>query len=50
MLDDVRRTAHERGMRRIVHALIREDNIALNGSRRTAKPIRRYTLYAGAVQ
>lgn len=45
MLDDVRRTAHRRGMRRIIHALIHEDNPALNGSRRVAAPFRTYTLY-----
>lgn len=45
MLDDVRREARLRGMRRIIHALIREDNAALNGSRRVATQMRGYTLY-----
>jgi GNAT superfamily N-acetyltransferase len=45
MLDDVRRAGYRRGMQRIIHALIRDDNPALNGSRRVAMPIRTYTLY-----
>lgn len=50
MLDDVRRSAHARGMRRIVHALIRDDNVALNCSRRVATTMRGYTLFAGDVR
>jgi GNAT superfamily N-acetyltransferase len=46
MLNDVRRSAHERGMRRIIHALIHEGNVALNGSSRVAKSMRGYTLFA----
>lgn len=50
MLDDVRRSAHARGMRRIVHALIRDDNVALNCSRRVASTMRGYTLFAEDVR
>jgi hypothetical protein len=46
MLADVRRSARDAGMRRIVHALIRADNVAFNASRRLAAPIREYTLFA----
>ncbi len=49
MLNDVRCAAHRRGMRRIIHALIREDNVALNNSKRVATPIRGYTLYASKI-
>jgi GNAT superfamily N-acetyltransferase len=49
MLNDVRRSAHRRGMRRIIHALIREDNVALNNSKRVATPMRGYTLYASKI-
>lgn len=49
MLEEVRREAHERGMRRIIHALIRDDNVALNGCRRVATQMRGYTLYACGV-
>lgn len=45
MLDDVRRAARERGIRRIVHALIRDDNVALNASRKVATTIRGYSLF-----
>lgn len=46
ILDDVRRVAHQRGMRRIVHALMREnESAAFNGSRRVASVFRRYTLF-----
>jgi hypothetical protein len=36
-------------MRRIVHALIRDDNVALNASRRVATIFRGYTLFASAL-
>jgi GNAT superfamily N-acetyltransferase len=49
MLNDVRCAAHRRGMRRIIHALIREGNVSLNLSRRSAMPMRGYTLFAGKI-
>jgi len=50
MLEDVRRAAERRGMRRIIHALIRDDNAALNGSRRVATTMRGYTLFGCGVE
>jgi GNAT superfamily N-acetyltransferase len=49
MLNDVRYSAHRRGMRRIIHALIREDNVSLNLSKRFAVPMRGYTLFADKI-
>jgi GNAT superfamily N-acetyltransferase len=49
MLDDVRKRARERGLDRLVHALIREDNIARNASQRTARVFRRYSLFARGI-
>jgi GNAT superfamily N-acetyltransferase len=46
MLDDVRQRAYERGVRRLVHALIREDNHARNATTRVASVFRRYSLFA----
>jgi GNAT superfamily N-acetyltransferase len=46
MLNDVRRSAQHRGMRRIIHALIRDGNVAFNGSSRVAASMRGYTVYA----
>jgi GNAT superfamily N-acetyltransferase len=45
MLDSVRQSARARGMRRIIHALIRDDNSALKGSSRVAETMRSYTLF-----
>jgi GNAT superfamily N-acetyltransferase len=46
LLDDVRRRARERGLRRIIHALIRDDNVARATSERSATVFRRYGLFA----
>jgi GNAT superfamily N-acetyltransferase len=46
LLDDVRRRARERGLRHIIHALIRDDNVARATSARTAAIFRRYALFA----
>ena len=46
LLDDVRRRARERGLRQIIHALIRDDNVARATSRRSATVFRRYALVA----
>ena len=45
LVQHVRTQAHERGKKRIIHALIAANNVALNASRRTAYPIRRYAVY-----
>jgi GNAT superfamily N-acetyltransferase len=49
MLNDVRCAAHRRGMRHIIHALIREGNVSLNLSKRFALPMRGYTLFASKI-
>lgn len=46
MLDDIRRRAYARGMRRLVHALIRDETLAANATARVAGVFRRYSVFA----
>jgi GNAT superfamily N-acetyltransferase len=45
----VQREAHARGYRRAIHALMHEHNVSQNISRRYARTIRRYALFARAL-
>ena len=45
----VQRKAYELGYRRAIHALMHERNVSQNISRRYARPIRRYALFARAL-
>ena len=49
MLTEVRQAARERGVTRLMHALIHERNIALNGTRRAATVVSSYAVFASAL-
>jgi L-amino acid N-acyltransferase YncA len=46
LMDQVHRTAHGLGFRRAIHALIHETNVSRRLSDRTARTIRRYSLFS----
>lgn len=47
LTDEVRRIAHEKGYRAVIHALMQADNDSIRISRHTARVFRRYALYEG---
>lgn len=47
LTDEVRRLAHEKGYRAVIHALMQADNDSIRISRHTARVFRRYALYEG---
>lgn len=46
LVDKLQHIAHSCGYKRVIHALIYDDNISAKISRHYANPIRRYTLYS----
>jgi hypothetical protein len=46
LVAQVHRRAHEGGYRRVIHALMHDDNRSRRLSDRFARPIRRYALFA----
>jgi GNAT superfamily N-acetyltransferase len=49
LMDRLHQAARAMGFRRVIHALMHENNRSMNISRRYGQPIRQYTLYAKGV-